>query len=73
MSLKKPSLSEEQLNRVWELVSAELSGRQIAKKTNIDQSTIWRNMEFMGWNKRQRRTRCNAQYFNWKDFDNSVI
>lgn len=69
--LKKLSITNEEAEKVKELVSKKLTGRKIAMELNISQSTIWRNMEFLGLNKKP--TPKDKKKFNWKDFNNSVI
>lgn len=76
MSLKKPSLSPDRMERIWELVSQELSGMAISKQLKVSQSTLWRNMQLLGINKKQRKAQkqTNEKFFDWNDYkDKSLI
>lgn len=67
--LKKLSITEDQEKLVRGLVSNKVSGLNIAKQLDIPQSTLWRNMELMGLNKKfLQRKKKKQKYFNWDDY-----
>ena len=74
--LLKIKLSEEQQEIVIELVSKNVSGKEIARKIGISQSKMWRQMEIMGLNKKKKCKKKkikNKKVFSWNDFNNSII
>ena len=71
MGLKKLSITDEQKEAIEEMASKKMSGRKIAIILKIPQSTIWRNMEYLGLNKKVIIK--HSDIFYWEDYDNSVI
>ena len=54
MALTKLSITEKQVEIVRCLAERGYSGVNIAVKLKISQSTIWRNMEILGLNNKQK-------------------
>lgn len=74
MALKKLSITEQEAEQVRKLLDEGLSPYKISKRLKISQPTLWRNMEFMGLNKKKESTENAAvKYFRWSDFKNSII
>lgn len=79
MGLKKLSITDEQAEQVRELLEKKLSPYKISKKLKIPQATLWRNMEFMGLNKKKvpkpnkPKKKVVTQYFRWSDYGNSLV
>lgn len=75
MALKKLSITEEQADKVRELLGKGLSPYKISEITGIAQPTLWRNMEFMGLNKKREKqqTIIKVKFFSWNHFKNKCI
>jgi len=74
LALKKLSITEQEAERVRKLLDEGLSPYKISKRLKISQPTLWRNMEFMGLNKkRESKESDTVKYFRWSDFKNSII
>jgi len=71
VGLKKISITEEQKEKIEAMASQKMSGRKISIILGISQSTVWRNMEYMGLTKRVSVKK--GDFFYWEDYDNSVI
>jgi len=68
------SISNEEAEKVKELLDRGLSHYKISAILNINRVKIWRNVQIMGIKKvRKVQKTSSGAYFNWKDFDNSVI
>lgn len=74
MALKKLSITEQEAEQVRKLLDEGLSPYKISKRLKISQPTLWRNMEFMGLNKKKESKESDTvKYFRWSDFKNSII
>ena len=77
MALTKLSITDEQQETVKELVSKGWTGAKIAKKLKLSQSTMWRNMEIMGLNCKQKKgkkkKKLQPKKFSWNNFKYSSL
>jgi len=80
--LKKLSVTDEQARVIIALVSKKVSGKRIAEILKESQTTIWRNMEFLGLNTKKQKKKKQGKkkkskkekLFSWNDFKhNSLI
>ena len=55
MALKKISIREKHIELVISLLAKNKSSYYIAKKIGVSQPTLWRNLEFLGLNKKRKK------------------
>ena len=55
MALKKISICEKHIELVISLLAKNKSSYYIAKKIGVSQPTLWRNLEFLGLNKKRKK------------------
>lgn len=74
MAIKNLTITEQEKERIRELLDEGLSGCKISKITGIPQAKIWRNLELLGWNKKKEHAPPpQSEIFKWSDFGNCII
>lgn len=76
MTLKKLSLTDEEIELAKELLSKKIKVRVIAARIGVHRTTIWRNFEILGINKKLNKNNKDLgkdDCFSWEKFNNSVI
>lgn len=73
MGLKKLSITEQEAEIVRQLVAKGLSAYKISDITGITRIKVWRNIEFMGLNKKSEVNKKPCKFFRWNDFKNKSV
>lgn len=74
MSAIKLIVTDKQKEDIVKFVNEGLTGAKIAKEFGVSQATMWRVMEDMGLNNKQKKPKQEeAHIFNWKMFNGTVI
>lgn len=76
LSLKKLSITDEQLEQLQALLSKKIKKGKIAKELGVSRITLWRNLVLLGANKKASKKieqKTNSKCFQWSDFNNTVI
>lgn len=71
MSLLKKSITDEQEDKIREMLSKRIKVGIVARKVGISRTTLWRNMAFLGIEKivsKRSQAARSKEYFDYKDF-----